>query len=139
MSQYVKIYTNNYCINELRCFCKECKNEFIDYVPANYELVCFSLNDHEKRFLPTYGKYGYLDLLGKLVVGWSQNDRITKEISDRFEQELQKIVPYKVKMNKTQCCTLCGSNKIQIMQRSFRQDIEVNWLEIDVDYLSRKI
>ena len=36
-------------------------------VPSNYELVYFTLENGEKRFLPTYGRYGYLDLLDRLV------------------------------------------------------------------------
>lgn len=96
MNQYIEIATNNYCVDKLKCICKKCKNEFWDYLPTNYELVCFSTENGEKRFLPTYGKYGYLYLLSKLVDEWREDDEITKEISDKFETEIQKLIPYKV-------------------------------------------
>ena len=57
MSQYVEIFANDFCIDELKCICESCKNKFTEYAPSNYELVCFMLESGEKRFLPTYGMY----------------------------------------------------------------------------------
>ena len=57
---------------------------FSEYVPSNYELVCFLLENGEKRFLPTYGRYGYLDLMDRLIDKWEHNDKITESIRKRF-------------------------------------------------------
>lgn len=138
MKQYTKIYANNYCVDQLQCVCEECKTIFLDYFPANYELVCFSLEDGKKKFLPTYGKYGYLDLLSKLVDGWKQTDAITKIVLDNFLQKLQKIIPYKVVMDKTKC-TVCGSYNIRVINRQTKLSPKVDWLEIDKDSLEQKM
>jgi len=130
MKQYTKICADNYCIDQLQCVCEECKNKFLDYFPTNYELVCFSLDDGKKIFLPTYGKYGYLDLLSKLVDGWKQTDAITKIVLDKFLRELQKIIPNKVVMDKAKC-TVCGSYNIRVINRQTKLNLKVDWLEID--------
>lgn len=132
MRQYRQILTNNYCIEELTYFCEKCQKKFFECVPSNYELVYFTLENGEKRFLPTYGRYGYLDLLDRLVDEWKPNDEITESISIRFITELQKITPYKVMFNEVKC-PFCGNHNVLIMQRSPRFNRSIEWLEIDVD------
>ena len=136
MSQYIEISSNNYCVEELRCLCTKCKNMFSEYVPSNYELVCFLLENGEKRFLPTYGRYGYLDLMDRLIDKWEHNDKITEKNRKRFIVELQKITPYKVMANKIKC-PLCGSYHIQIMRRNLQSNTAVKWLEIDMDFFDQ--
>lgn len=35
MSQYVEIFANDFCIDELKCICESCKNKFTEYAPSN--------------------------------------------------------------------------------------------------------
>lgn len=58
MSQYVEIFANDFCIDELKCICESCKNKFTEYAPSNYELVCFMLESGEKRFCQHMGCMG---------------------------------------------------------------------------------
>lgn len=83
------------------------------YVPSNYKLVYFTLENGEKRFLPTYGRYGYLDLLDRLVDEWKPNNEIK--------------YPF------------CGNHNVLIMQRSPRSIGTIEWLEIDIDSFNENI
>ncbi len=135
MSQYVEIFANDFCIDELKCICEICKNKFTEYAPSNYELVCFMLESGEKRFLPTYGMYGYLDLLDRLLDDWNKSDRITEVILHKFEEKLQRITPYKAVISQTRC-PLCASQNIHVVQKTMRTNLKVKWLEINVDYFN---
>lgn len=121
-----------------RIVCGYGGEKFFECVPSNYELVYFSLENGEKRFLPTYGRYGYLDLLDRLVDEWKPNDEITESISNRFITELQKITPYKVMLNEIKC-PFCGNHNVLIMQRSPRSSRTIEWLEIDIDSFNENI
>ena len=63
MKKYTPVSMENYCIQELECRCNDCNNQFSEFMPFNYELVCFEDEVGKKYFLPTYGDFGYLDLL----------------------------------------------------------------------------
>ena len=79
MKKYTPVSMENYCIQELECRCNDCNNQFSEFMPFNYELVCFEDEVGKKYFLPTYGDFGYLDLLNKLVEQWNYNENITKK------------------------------------------------------------
>lgn len=87
------------------------------------------------RFLPTYGMYGYLDLLDRLLDDWNKSDRITEVILHKFEEKLQRITPYKVVISQTRC-PLCASQNIHVAQKTMRTNLKVKWLEINVDYFN---
>ena len=130
MNPFMKISLDNYCVDELDCVCKTCKKEFSECAPSDYELVCFLLENGEKRFLPTYGKYGYLDLLGRLVSDWNPAKPITESVSNQFIAELQNITPYQIKEYQL-ICPSCGSTAIQVMKKTAQYGRTVKWLEIN--------
>lgn len=138
MSRYKEISTNNYVVNKLRCACENCHAEFVTYEASNYELVCFELSNGEKRFLLTYGNYGYLDLMEKLVDGWSEGDRITCNISKKFEEAIKGITPYGVSLVSKINCMKCESKNIKVIQRNTVQNADIKWLEIDIEQLKLK-
>ena len=88
------------------------------------------LENGEKRFLPTYGKYGYLDLLGRLVSDWNPAKPITESVSNQFIAELQNITPYQIKEYQL-ICPSCGSTAIQVMKKTAQYGRTVKWLEIN--------
>lgn len=135
MKDYKEISGENYCIQELECMCNECKNHFYDYMELNYELVCFRDEVGKKYFLPTYGKYGYLYLLEKLVDEWSAKDEISKKISDKFEKELNKFTQNKVKINGRVECPFCKKCNVSINKRNTIAKGPINWLKIDISNL----
>lgn len=138
MNPFMEISADNYCVDELNCVCKTCTKKFSECVPSNYELVCFLLENGEKRFLPTYGKYGYLDLLGRLVSDWNPAKPITKSVSNQFIAELQNITPYKIRESLLQCPS-CGSSAIQVMKRTAQYGRTVKWLEINQSLIDNNL
>ena len=53
MKKYTPVSMENYCIQELECRCNDCNNQFSEFMPFNYELVCFEDEVGKKYFLPT--------------------------------------------------------------------------------------
>lgn len=135
MSKYQEIKTKDYCIQELECKCNNCNHKFLENTPLNYEMVCFEDEIGEKYFLPTYGKLGYLDLLEKLVPDWNPNERITKLITQRFEEEISKITPNKVSLLQEIKCPICNNHNILICKRTYIENSPVKWLEINIEKL----
>lgn len=133
MKQYTSVSTENHCIQELECICNDCNNQFSELIPLNYELVCFEDEVGKKYFLPTYGKYGYLDLLDKLVEQWHYNENITKNIVEKFERKLNEITQLKVSMVDGVRCPFCKSENIFICKRNTLEKYPVNWLKIDIE------
>ena len=123
----------NYNIQRLQCVCTECRCEFNEFNAADYELVCFENNEGEKIFLPSYGKYGYLYLLKKLVKGWDNRHSITKSVTDEFEKKLANFTPYRVSLFQKIKCPNCKSFDIHVSQRENLFNFPVKWLEIDTD------
>ena len=133
MKKYTPVSMENYCIQELECRCNDCNNQFSEFMPFNYELVCFEDEVGKKYFLPTYGDFGYLDLLNKLVEQWNYNENITKKIVEKFEKKLSEITEHKVSMVDDVRCPFCKSEKISICKRNTLEKYPVNWLKIDIE------
>ena len=75
-------------VTETLYFCKQCNTEYMSLMPAGNELVKFvEINGCEERWLPTYTKGGYLDLLEALIHGFKRNDEITVRVGKEFEQK----------------------------------------------------
>jgi len=133
MKKYEEISIENYCIQKLKCKCNKCNFEFSEYTPLNYELVCFEDKDGKKYFLPTYGKYGYLDLLGKLVEGWNSDEMITQSVTEKFEMKLKEITPHDLSLFHKVKCPNCKTDEISICNRNTLLDYPINWLKIDTE------
>ena len=110
--------------------CQICNMSFIDYIPYNGELVQFECDDKKKRYLPVYGKNGYLDLFKKLIDGWSDDKSITEKDTKLFEHKLSEICPYRVALYFKARCPYCSSYKILILQEMIRDNFPVDWIEI---------
>jgi len=135
MKDYKEISVEDYCIQELECICNDCKIQFYDYMELNYELVCFKDEVGKKYFLPTYGKYGYLYLLERLVDEWNENDRITKMVTEKFERKLNEITRYSVTLCNRVSCPVCKQCNVFVAKRNIIKNGSINWLKIDVSKL----
>ena len=133
--QYMKIHTKNYCIEERKCKCNFCNNSFFEYSPVNYELVCFDDGKGNRLFLPTYGKYGYLDLLQKLVENYTDKQPITAKVVNEFEKQLKAITSVPVSIVRKTICPNCHKEDVLVIERITHKDFPVNWLEIDIENL----
>ena len=121
----------------MQCVCNACTKEFTELTPSNYELVCFEDELAQKYFLPTYGEYGYLHLLKKLVPQWNPQKEITKEITDLFEAELNKITPFNVTLASIGKCPFCHSEDIMVLKRASVLNCPVNRLKIDKSFIDK--
>lgn len=133
MKQYKEIVSTDYFIQKLKCRCNTCCFEFYEYIPLNYELVCFTDKFDKKYFLPTYGEYGYLDLLEKLVEDWKPNQKITSTVVKNFEQELKKITLHSVSLFRKIKCSACSKDDVIVLQRESIKNYPVKWMKIDIE------
>lgn len=136
MKHYIEISMDKYCIQKLKCRCNSCKHNFDDYITLNYELVCFEDSSKKKYFLPTYGKYGYLDLMEKLVEKWDREQNITNIVLREFEIKLREIVPYdNVSIYQRVRCSKCHSSEITVLEREVLENCPIDWIKIDKNKL----
>lgn len=133
MERYKQIASTDYFIQKLKCRCNACCFEFCEYIPLNYELVCFKDEFDEKYFLPTYGEYGYLDLLEKIVEDWKPNQQITNKVVKSFEQKFSQITPYSVSLFQKIRCPTCSKDDVIVIQRQSIKNYPVNWIKIDTE------
>src|SRR5512139_2919353 len=83
-----------YWINRARYNCESCKNDFDLYSTNGNDLVKFvESNGTEIRWLPMYGKGGYLDLFEKFMPGFLASGReIIPSVALQFIKQLQSHV-----------------------------------------------
>ncbi len=136
MKDYREISIENYCIQELECICNDCNSQFSDYMALNYELVCFEDEVGKKYFLPAYGEYGYLYLLGIWIDGWSANDKITKKVTEEFERKINQVTKQNVVLCNKVRCPFCKGDNVFIKKRNVIVKAPINWLEIDISKLN---
>lgn len=134
MKKYREISCTDYVVQELKCKCNTCNLEFLDYIPLNYELVCFKDGFGTKYFLPTYGENGYLDLLQKLVEDWTPGKQITKSVVKKFEEKLVEVTPHVVSLFQNVRCPACSKDDVVVMKRTPIKNHPVKWMEIDIEY-----
>jgi rubredoxin len=71
--------------------CPNCGNVFQRTVGDDLIVKFMEVGGSEERWLPTYGQGGYLDLLSKLVPGWSPEEQITMAVARQFDTAFQAV------------------------------------------------
>lgn len=135
MKLYKTIDVKNYCIERIECKCRNCNENFVEFVPDYEDLVQFDCDDNNIRYLPTYGMNGYLELMSRLIDGWTKNDSITELVVRKFESQLSLICPYEVKLKKAFICPYCFSKNVTFTKNEILHNPPVKWIEIDSDYM----
>lgn len=81
-----------YWINKITYLCDNCGTIYDIMLPIGDELIKFVESEgNEERWLPTYEKGGYLDLLEKMVPNFKRNNKITVQIAKEFDDKFSKI------------------------------------------------
>ena len=125
----------------LNCFtyeCNSCGNVFDIIFADGYDLVEFEEeNGGDIKYLPSYGKGSYLDLMTKLLPGHSLKDEITMAESKAFIVELNKYCEigshgkrFDFRHLKFEC-TNCKSKDIKILKEDVSKNPELSFLKID--------
>ena len=127
----------SYWVDCLTYRCKDCGHTFDAVVPNGDDIVKFKeIDGKEEKWLPTYGKGGYLDLLNKLLPDISSKDEITQEIASAFLSELNKHCEKNPFSNDfcfdyfTSICKSCCSKNTEYAREKRYSNPELPWLKI---------
>ena len=126
-----------YWVNRFTYKCKDCRVTF-DIVTANGNdiIKLKEINGNEEKWLPTYGKGGYLDLLQKLLPDFSLKDEITQKKATIFISELNRHCERSIHNNGfdfdyfTTVCTNCHSKNTEYVSEERLVNSELSWLKI---------
>ena len=125
----------------LNCFtykCNSCGKVFDIVFSEGCELVEFEeINGGDIKYLPMYGKGGYLDLSAKLLPGYIEKNDGNMEKSRLFLIELNKYCEKSshgtdISFRKLIFeCTNCKSKDITILKEDILHSPKLSWLKID--------
>jgi hypothetical protein len=131
-----------YWVNQITYRCENCGNSFDVFIPNGNDIVKFKeINGSEIRWLPTYNKSGYIDLMTKLIKGHKLNDPIDMKKAAKFIAELQGYIKKSSNGNgfglsiDRRICPQCNSKKIRTLEENVLVNPELQWLEISCDLL----
>lgn len=127
---------SKYWITSLTYKCKSCQHEFEHLICNENELVKYvEKNGSEVRWLPTYGKGGYLDLLIKLVMNFQKDSEITMKIAKGFDVIFQNYTekslrgnPFTISDGK-HVCSLCYSKELIVISEIVLENPKVEWMK----------
>ncbi len=131
-----------YGINRYFFKCNNCSMEFEFLLPnGNYLVKYEEVEGFETRWLPTYGKGGYLDLMKKLLPDFDERDEITVQIGKRFNELLQSRIELSPRGSKftlaryKPTCPNCKSVDLITLEEEILASPEVEWLRIDCELM----
>ena len=132
-----------YWVNCYTYKCKHCGNEFNILFPnGNYIVKFREIDGNNIRWLPTYGKGGYLDLMTKLLPGHSLNDEITVKKAKAFIKELNKNCEqgdggngFDISITKFNC-TNCNSEDTKYLSETVLTNPTLSWLRISSNLMT---
>lgn len=131
-----------YWIKKITYRCKSCGHESEYLVPNSDDIVKYKEKDGtEIKWLPTYGKGGYLDLMCKLVPNHKFNDPITMKIAKEFNSKLSNFIETSLNGkifildDNLNLCDKCHSKELQYIRECILTSPEINWLKISCDLI----
>jgi rubredoxin len=114
--------------------CKVCGREFASFFSDGNDLVKFVENNgKEIRWLPTFERGGYLDLMSALVPGYKEGQNITMFDAKKFEKLFKEIQEPSKSGNyfsvAVGCrCPDCNSDKKELISEEILDSPELEWL-----------
>lgn len=125
-----------YWVRKIECKCNFCETIFSDELPHGNEVIKFvEVEGKEVRWLPTYGKGGYFDLLKLLVPEFdAKKKEITMSISNKFQSAFEKIQQFSANGSKFRfaigvSCPKCRSRDIKIVAEKILLAPPLNWMK----------
>ena len=125
----------------LNCFsykCNNCGNIFSIIFPNGDDVIEFEeAGGGDIKYLPLYGIGGYLDLLAKLLPGYTKKNDGNMEMSRLFLNELNKYCEKGSKEKGFEFrhlkfrCPKCRSKDITCLKEEVHVSPEISWLKID--------
>lgn len=131
-----------YWVNHLTYKCESCENSFEALIPNGNDLVKFKeINGSEIRWLPTYNKGGYIDLMTRIIKEHKFNDPIDMKKATHFIAQLQGYIEKSIDGNgfelsiDKRICPKCNSKNIKTVKENVLVNPELQWLKISCDLL----
>lgn len=131
-----------YWINSINYRCNDCQHEFEFLTADGNDLVKYQeVNGTEIRWLPTYGKGGYLDLMGKLIPNFFPDKEITMVIAKEFNVLLQKFIEPSASgntftlANYRRDCPKCNSKRLTEINETVLTNPNIEWLKVSCDLI----
>jgi hypothetical protein len=129
---------DKYMVKSRSFRCKNCYSYLLDYVPLGDELVKFyEVNGNEVKWLPTYGKGGYLDLLKKLLPDFKEGEEISMVKAKKFETIFQQYMEVSERGNyysslgyNQASCSNCKSRDLSEVSEEILDSPDIKWLKI---------
>ncbi len=128
-------FPDPYSITVTRLKCRAC-GTFFEWRQADaYSLIKFVSDDgREERWLPTYGEFGYLDLLQRLVPSWKPDATITKSVADAFDCSLGELLKknnlQRFRIEEGKVCPSCASKELTILSENALVNPPIKRLEV---------
>ena len=127
-----------YWVNRHTYQCNNCQNVFNSVFGNDYIVKFREMDGNGERWLPIYGKGGYLDLMTKLISGHSFNDSISVAKAKMFIEELNKHCEQGDSGNGFYSdhkavyeCPNCGSRDTKILREEVLTNPNLAWLKVD--------
>jgi hypothetical protein len=120
--------------NKITYLCDDCATIWDVIMPIDNEFIKFVEKEgDEERWLPTYEKGGYLDLLEKLIPGFKKHNKITVHIADEFEKKFCNFQEPSSNgqiflMNFRVRCPKCNSHSIIIRNIESVINPDISWM-----------
>ncbi|MEF2969294.1 hypothetical protein V3851_26325 [Paenibacillus sp. M1] len=123
--------------------CKSCGHEFEYFMSNGDDIVKYKEKDgYEIKWLPTYTKGGYLDLMQKLIPNFKYNDQITMRIAKEFNSKLSYYIEKSsngkifILDDAVVFCNRCNSKELQNVGEIILTSPQISWLKISCELLN---
>lgn len=127
-----------YWVKKMTCQCNDCGAEFSLYLPSGNEIMKFvEEGGDDEKWLPVYGEGGYLELLEKLISGFSKEDSVSMKIAIEFEREFKRLQLPSTTGNKysslyENLCTKCSSKNLLMLAEEVLESPDIDWIKYKV-------
>ena len=135
-----------YWVDRITLRCVRCGRLYEDTIPSGNELVKFKeIGGDEERWLPTYGKGGYLYLLKKYIPTHPTNAEISIAVAENFMTQLNKRCEqgkhgngFEFYRKKTPEC-LCNSRDLETIEEVTLVNPSLLWLKVSCCPIRKKM
>jgi hypothetical protein len=131
-----------YWLNKFEFQCKKCKHVFNILKPNGNEIIKYhEIGGTENRWLPTYGKGGYIYLFEKLFPKFKKNEPIDMKKVNELDKKLREYTEKSSNKNsftslyKEDECPKCSSTELIEINCKALIAPQIDWLKISCELI----
>ena len=128
---------DKYWVNCFTFMCRNCDTNFDIVFPNDNYIVKFEeVGGGEVKWLPSYGRGGYIELITKLIPEHTSDDEITMAKASTFIRELNKCCEKGTSGNGYDFCRTkfecpnCNSRDLTTIEEKVLTNPKLSWLKI---------